>query len=78
MIRMALLNQEKDFTNPYNQGIKIGEKQSYEKGKADWSIKISCNICGKDDIFIIPDSEWHTFIVRQSKSHNWGHKAFCG
>ena len=76
LIRMALLNLEKDFTNTineaYNKGVKAGDSQGYERGKKEWEIIFPCNICSKP-LYVPPNSECHKAIIEFLKANKWGH-----
>lgn len=78
LIRMALLNLEKDFSaaitkakdDGKEEGIKIGNQNSqnegYTKGKNDWAIWCYCWKCIKP-LYIIPNSNDHQRIIDEMK-----------
>jgi hypothetical protein len=76
LIRMALLNQEKDFTNTinqaYNQGLNVGDSQGYERGKNDWQIQYPCDNCSKP-AYLTPNSNCHKAIIDFLKANHWCH-----
>jgi len=76
LIKIALLNLENNFTQAlnqaYNNGIKLGETQGYEKGKKDWIIEFPCHICAKP-LYIPPNSDCHKAITTYLKDNRWGH-----
>lgn len=77
LIRMALLNLEKDFTNAineaYNKGLEVGNSQGYERGEKDWEITFSCNICNKPS-YVVPNSDCHKAIIAFLKENRWVHQ----
>lgn len=76
LIKMVLLNQEKDFTKAinqaYNEGLNVGDTQGCERGKKDWAIQYPCNICS-NSLYVIPNSECHKAIIEFLKANRWGH-----
>jgi hypothetical protein len=75
MLQNAFVDLENTYNEAYDAGSQDGLETGYAKGKAEYGVKIPCNICGKDDIFLIPNSEWHKHIIGLLKSNTWGHKA---
>ena len=82
LIRVALLNLEKDFSEVYDdsdnkgynrgfnegqiEGYENGHDQGYKKGKSDWVIWVYCYNCWKP-LFIKPDSEDHKILIDTMK-----------
>lgn len=82
LVRVSLLDLEKDFSEIYNksnkegydQGRKDGFKEGIEKGNTDgynngmnsWAIWINCWKCGKP-FFIIPNSKEHKKVIDEMK-----------
>jgi len=79
IVREMLLNGYIDFENTYNEALdlggRVGRKTGRIEGKSEWGIKIPCNICGKDDLFLFPNDECHKFIIEYLKKCGWGHVA---
>jgi hypothetical protein len=78
LVRIALLNLEKNFTHAYKsnyslgeeEGKKIGYKQGYSegytKGMNDWAIGIRCWKCGYT-LYIKPNSTDHEKTIDEMK-----------
>ena len=78
LVRIALLDLEKNFTATYdkisnqehrsgfdlghNQGYKKGWDEGYDKGRIDWTVWSYCYKCGKS-VYIMPNSEDHTCMI---------------
>jgi hypothetical protein len=79
IVREILLNGFADFENTYIEAYDFGYEDGIHngriEGKSKWGIKIPCPICGKNDLFLYPDSEWHKFIIEYVKKCGWGHVA---
>ena len=69
LVRMVLLNQERDFSN----AIAAAEKRGYQKGKQDYGIVFSCKVCSKWE-YIPPNSNCHEAVVEFLKEKGWGHE----
>jgi len=75
MLLKGCIDFENAYDRGYDFGFQEGERFGRDEGKEEWGIKIPCNKCDKDDIFLIPNSEWHKLILRLFKSYKFGHKA---
>jgi len=79
IVTELLLKGYIDIENAYNEGFNFGmeegERFGRDEGKKEWGIKIPCNKCDKDDIFLPHNSNWHKLILRLFKSYKFGHEA---
>ncbi len=82
LVRMALLDLEKDFSktieetkmswrnrgfyNGRQSGIKEGDKIGYKRGMNNWAIWCYCYRCRKP-LFIKPNSEDHKEVIEEMK-----------
>ena len=74
LLRENLLTANLKFEETYDEAYNDGFEEGYKEGKKEWSVHIPCSICGKDDLFLQPNSEWHKIIIDYLKQRNWGHK----
>jgi len=84
LIRIALLDLEKDFTQKkkkisnqehrsgfdlgQDQGYKKGYDEGYDKGRIDWTVWGYCSICGKL-VYIMPNSEDHKRMISRMNGY---------
>lgn len=77
IIRETLFYAEKEYSDVYDKGYEEGHDfgldYGYRKGKIDWQIKIPCDCC-EEDLYLVPNSDWHKVIKDYLKKCNWGHK----
>jgi hypothetical protein len=80
LVRIALLNLEKDFTHAYESyyesgkkdGIKIGntegEKKGYDRSKNEWAIWVPCWKCNfRYVLYIKPNSTDHQKVIDEMR-----------
>jgi predicted DNA-binding protein len=73
LLLKGCIDFEKAYNDAFSFGMEEGERLGRKDGKAEWGIKIPCDTCGIDDLYLIPNSAWHKFIIEYVKKHGWGH-----
>lgn len=69
LIRVALLDLEKDFTAAYEKRYLDG----FNDASTRWGIWFFCSTCN-EEIFVEPNSDAHNAIIEYMKEHNWVHR----
>jgi len=77
-----IIDQEssKGYKDGYDQGYKTGKNEKikevaneyYQKAIKEYGITIPCNECN-EEIFLLPDSDWHKLIIEFCKCRNLAH-----
>ena len=73
LLQKGCIDLEQTYNEGYDFGFEEGEQFGRKDGKAEWGIKIPCDTCGIDDLYLIPNSDWHKLINEYVKKNRWGH-----
>jgi flagellar biosynthesis/type III secretory pathway protein FliH len=80
LVRIGLLNLQKDFSVAYNNGLEEGKKSGisksyndgydagYSKGSNEWAIWVECHKCYKK-LYIKPNTTEHKRIIDNMKGY---------
>jgi hypothetical protein len=82
LVRMALLDVQKEFTEALcemwdkgeDDGFDKGNKWGYQKAKQEYEITYPCSICG-ELISFKPNSDCHKDVMQFLKENGWRHSA---
>ena len=93
IVRMSLLDKEKDFSEAYdkascegydrgiivgkNQGYKDGYTEGYNKSKVEFGLKITCKKCDKT-FYIATDYDFRAGIIEYMDRIGWSHEGCSG
>jgi len=80
LVRMALLDVQKEFTEALcemwnkgeDDGFDKGNKWGYQKAKQEYEITYPCSICG-ELCYIHPNSDCHKDVMQFLKKEGWRH-----
>jgi hypothetical protein len=63
-----------EYKRGLDDGQDIGEKIGYNKALKEYGIPIPCGKCGKDNLSLTPNSEWHKLVIDLLQQRGWRHQ----